>query len=240
MDGALADAEQLIKNSQELVRAHLMTARILRRQGNVQAADEHKRLALASPPKSARDYVYLGTAQVTSDREAAQKNFQHAWELSPKDPEAIQALAYLSMELKIDDSALKWLDLWVAAAPQKATPLASRAVFYARQGKLELGRADCEAALKLRPSPREQVQVASALILIADKTESADQKQMLINQSLALLVKAIHSEWKLIAEVAQDADMQSLRNDSRFQTLVKTAMAFGKLSSLVDPNDAKK
>lgn len=234
LDEALTDANQLIEQSKELIRAHFLAARLLRKQGNTPLAEEHTRAALASKPASNRDYVYLGSAQLATDRDAAAENFRHAWELNPHDAEALQSLAYLAMELKSDDSANKWLDLWIAAAPLQAAPLASRAVFYARQGKLEQAIVDYQSALRLRPKPREQVQIASALVLMAEKTESADVKKTYTTQALTLLVKAVQSEWRLVSEVAQDADMKSIRGDSRFQSLVKTAIAFGQLPKLIE------
>ena len=234
LDEALADANQLIEQSKELVRAHFLAARVMRKQGKVQLSEEQTRAALASPPVSHRDYVYLGSAQLATDREAAAENFRRAWELNPHDAEALQSLAYLAMELKSDDSANKWLDQWIAAAPLQSTPLASRAVFYARQGKLDLANSDCQSALKLRPKPREQVQIASAMILMAEKTESTDDKKAYTTQAMTLLVKAVQSEWRLVSEVAQDADMKSIHSDSRFQSLVKTAIAFGQLPKLIE------
>lgn len=234
LDEALEDAQQLVKDSQELVRANFLAARILRKQGQVKAAGEATRAALASQPASSRDYLYLASAQLTSDRPAAIENFRRAWELNPNDPEALQSLAYLSMELKTDEEALKWLDQWVESAPLKAAPLASRAVFYARQSKTAEALADCQSALKLRPKPREQAQVASALALVADKETDAEAKKSHSTQALALLVKALQSEWQLAGEIAQDSDMKSLQADRRFQMIVKTASAFGQLSKLLD------
>lgn len=234
LDEALADANQLVENSQELIRAHLLLARIYRRQGDKKSAETHTQKALASQPVSNRDYVYLGSAQLSTDRQAAAENFRRAFELNPQDAEALQSLAYLSMELKSDDSTEKWLNLWVAASPLNATPVASRAVYWARQGKLEQARADCEAALRLRPKPREQAQIASAWILMAEKSESADEKKSLATQAIALLIKAVQSEYQLVGEIAQDADMKSLHNDSRFQSLVKVAIAFGQLPKLTE------
>ena len=234
LDEALGDADQLIEQSKELIRAHFLAARILRKQGDTKRAEEHTRAALASEPASNRDYVYLGSAQLTIDRAAAAENFRRAWELNPHDAETLQSLAYLTMELKSDDSAAQWLDQWIAAAPLQAAPLASRAVFYARQGKLAQADADCQAALRLRPKPREQAQIASAFVLMSDKSESTDDKKAYTSQALKLLVKAVQSEWRLVSEVAQDADMKSLHSDSRFQSLIKTAIAFGKLPQLLE------
>ncbi len=234
LNDALEDARQLIKDKKELVRAHFLAARLLRKQGQAQAANEHTQAALASQPTCSRDYVYLGTAQLATDRQAAAENFRRAWELQPKDADALQSLVYLAMENKADEEAAKWLDLWIAAAPQKAVPIASRAVFFARQGKLEEANADCTAALQLKPSARERVQIASALILIADKTENEDSRKTITNQAMSLLVAALQSEWQLVSEVAQDPDMQSLHKDSRFQILTKTVAAFGQLPKLLD------
>ncbi len=103
----------MIENQQELIRAHLLAARIYGRQGDTKAAESHRQNALASQPVSHRDYVYLGSAQLSTDQQAAIENFRRAWELNPQDAEALQSLAYLSMELKTDDEAQKWLDLWV-------------------------------------------------------------------------------------------------------------------------------
>jgi Flp pilus assembly protein TadD len=234
LDEALEDAQRLISQSKELVRAHFLAARVLRKQGKNDLAQDQTAAALESTPLSSHDYVYLGSAQLATNRQAAIDNYRKAWELAPNDPETLQSLAYLSMELKTDDSAAKWLDLWIAALPRQAAPLASRAVFYARQGKNLEAQRDCDAALKLHPTPREQAQIASAHVLIADTTAESDAKQQHIAEAMSLLVKAIQSEWRLVAEVASDPDMKTLQSDRRFQSMVKTAYAFGQLPKLLE------
>ncbi len=234
LDAALEDAQQLIEHSQQLVRAHFLAARLQKKLGHPEAAEAHSRLALNSPPASSGDYVYLGTAKLNSDRHAAAQSFRKAWELNPHDVEALQSLTYLSMELGENSEAQKWLDLWVKASPKHAAATASRAVYHARQGRVEQALADCQQALKLQPTPREQAQIASAYALLVDHCPAAEDKRSYTKQALSLLAKAIQSEWRLIAEVARDADMKSLQQDGRFQTLLKTAITFAQLPKLVE------
>ena len=88
------------------------------------------------------------------------------------------------------------LNDWVAAAPQSAVAIASRAVHYARQSRLELAIDDAMSATNLSPTARETAQIASVYALVARATPEPQDAKRYRDRSFTLLANALQQDWK--------------------------------------------
>ncbi len=231
---AIASLRPAVNKGLWSIRGNLMLARLWARLNQPAEAQAALQAALQGKPQDAADYEELGFAIIGSDATNALAHLRKAHQLAPGNPKVLQNLCYLTMEALPDaKAASNYLDQWIAADPS-AVAYASRGVFFARQGDVAKAIADAEKAVTLQPTARQWAQIAS-IYGMASAAEKSGLSTQYAAKSLQYLALGLQLDWRLFAEIQQDADMKGLANSAEFRRIIDTAGALQSLSGPTMP-----
>lgn len=233
VQGALEDALQIVDVDRIAIPVNLFCARQYAKLGQKEFADRASKKAFGLPPKTANDYIELGTSRMALDPKQAIQDLLEANRLRPATVLILQNLAYLTMDVIPDPiTADKILDDWVAAFPRSAVAVASRAVQHARQSRPKPALDDAQVATNLSPTARETAQIASVYALVACTKEEPQEAKQLRDEAFKLLATALDQDWKLVTEISRDPDLLTLRSDARLNLMLGTAASLLQLPKL--------
>ncbi len=228
LDAALKDLNQIVQTGRATTRMMLMRARLHQQVGNATAASTDRRKAMTIPPRDVNDWVARGVSRLEDSPREALDDFLAALRIQPRDFDALQNSAHVYAE-RFDDPqhAIEMLDRLVAARPSEASPVASRGILHARLSHFDTAIADAKTAAKLRPGPREQLQIAGVYArasgdpLDGEKMTSEDAQ----DQALLWLGRALREDPALASTASEDGDLANLRGNANFRRLVGSAMS---------------
>jgi tetratricopeptide (TPR) repeat protein len=200
-------------------RIYLRLAQVCAKSGDQDAAKKYVAHCLQSTPNDEYDWIARGLAKHDEDPKGALEDFDAALALNRGSFEGLQnKAALLSDKFHKDAEALEVLDEAVRLYPDSVLARGGRGTLLARQGKRDPALADAHKALELDPSPQTLYQVAG-IFALTSKTNTEDRVQ-----ALHLLSSALRGgfglEW-----VADDHDLDPLRDDAEFKRVVAAARA---------------
>ncbi len=209
------DLSWLIANGNATTRTFLLRARVRKRMGDVEGAEDDRILGMSSNPTDYRDYVSRGVALMNTDSEAAIRDFTSALRLNPASRKAFRNMIYVYSEKQGNEpAALKVLDRMIDKLGPTPDDIMSRAVLHARLGDAMLAEADVTTALEMRDDAKLRFQAACAFALVSpNDAPSKDVAFEHLNRSIVMDVT-----W--VARIA-DVDLKSLRTDRRYSKLRK-------------------
>ncbi|MCC6510868.1 MAG: protein kinase [Pirellulaceae bacterium] len=213
---ALDDINQALSHNRNSNRLLLIRSRLLRRLGESDQAQLDLQQALSQQPTSADDWVARGLARATNEPDQALADLQAALALEPNSPAVLQNIAYVQSELLHDDpAAVKSLDKILEMRRDHEAARGGRCVLVARAGDAEAAIADIEYLRETfdKPLPVTIYQMGCAHALLA-KTRPASRQA-----AIRLLLRALQQGYGSDL-IADDPDLDALRNEKRFKDLV--------------------
>jgi eukaryotic-like serine/threonine-protein kinase len=232
-EAARADLDKIIASGQATTRMLLLRSRIHRQLGKLDAAHKDLDAATKLPPQDINDWVARGAQRVANEPKQALRDFQEALRIQPDHFEALQNTAHVYGDIENDAAtAILYLDKLVKAYPTSALAAASRGIMRARLGSMELAMADANAAIKLEPSAREQLQIAGIYALALSHTSSTNvvDRNAFSEKAMKWLGKALRSDPSLTAIAINDSDLAALREDIAFRRLINSALTLDAFS----------
>jgi adenylate cyclase len=186
--------------------------------GNFKEAKQEFELAIKLNPNLFEAYYYYGLAcSSNSDFETAEKMYLKAIEVNPADYQApmFLAQAYTSLGRKHDEMRVRLGALETIQRHLEMNPHDTRALYFGAQnlcmvGETKKGKELAERALgQDQDEPVVLYNVACFYALQGDTS-----------RSIELLTKAIDQGWGDREWLETDSDLDSLRDDGRFQALI--------------------
>lgn len=211
-------------------RLYFLRSQWKRSSGDADGAAADRAAGLRLTPRDELSFVARGLARLNENPGAALADFQDALRLNPASRSALQNISVVYGE-KMDrpELAIDALQRLVAAAPTDASAVASRGVYHARAGHRDAATLDAAAALKLDGEPMTHYRVG-CIYAITSRSEPADA--LLAVDAIA---EALKKAPALSSLAASDSDLEPIRQNARFQTLLATAK---QLQTATDPHAA--
>jgi tetratricopeptide (TPR) repeat protein len=178
-------------------------------------------------------WIARGMAQLSANPARALADFRRALELQPGSRKALNNIVHvLADRLGRNEEAAQYLDAMIAANPNDARALASRAVTRARLGQREEAIVDAEAAVKIAAEPKVLMQAACVYALAS--REQSD----LVRNAMTFLSKALGADPALASRAMSDPDLESLRKSDAFKSVIDAAIVLSRRGVNVTAADA--
>lgn len=219
---AKADLDLIAGSASRYPRIYFLREQCRRSMGDRAGADEDLKAGLACQPRDAMEWASRADAKlrlVPPDARGAVEDLKQAQRLDPVQQLVYDNLAFILAEmLNQKAEAIAALSQGIEHLPTHAGLYAARAVLQARCGQRQLALEDIRSALQLDRSPMVCYQAASALLVVS--AEPSDSQQ-----AIELLKETLRQQPSLRAMMENDKDLESIRNDDRFVTLLRSAAA---------------
>jgi serine/threonine protein kinase/tetratricopeptide (TPR) repeat protein len=214
---AVADVQKALQLGSPPLRCRFLLADLRESLGDHAGALRERQEALGQKPSEADSWVARGLARIQADPKGALDDFNHALEINPRYPQALQnKINVLQERLGRGKEALEVLNFAIEISPDSVDLLGGRGIQLARMGQREAAQKDAEACLRLHNHPFTQYQVAG-IYALTSKTHPADRKK-----ALGLLFEAFKGG-SGFEYLENDPDLEPIRNAPEFQTLVEAA-----------------
>ena len=212
--------EAIPESSELLYRILMVRASIAQALDDKEAVEQLNAELLASAPADAVGWVHRGRLNVALDAAAAISDFETALRLVPNYRAALQNLAAMYAEvLKQPQPAHELLEAWIAAYPQDPVPHASRAVLFARDGKVEQSLQEIEESERLGKTTESLYYLASAFSLASQQQPELADRGV---EAMRLCLNKDHdSAW--FDRAIRDPDLIPLRSNPKFGKLFSAA-----------------
>jgi tetratricopeptide (TPR) repeat protein len=216
-DAALGDLDALLAEDNRYTRVWFLRARVRGALGDRDGALRDRQEGLRREPTDDASWVARGVARLPDDPTGALADFEAALRLQPRSRAALQNRAHvLSEHLDRPEEALATLEqllqLYADALPARR----GRAVLLARLGRRAEAHAAAQDCLARDGSPATLYQLAGVHALTS-RQHPADR-----DQALRLLTIALQMGYGA-AQLADDRDLDPLRDDPEFQVLVQAS-----------------
>ena len=220
--GAIDDFTRAIELWPRQPKFWFLRADAKRLTGDQAGADADQTAGAAVVPDDAEGWVALALRRIDDDPAAALRDLDEALKLDPHSREALQNKAAAFDRLRRPADSLAALDKLLASNPDYALGLAGRCVLLARKRDEQAARRDAERALAVDPSPAIQYQVAGCYALLGrSRRDDADT-------AFRLLAAALRGGFGQ-QFLADDPDLDPIRNDPRFAELQAAVRQFARL-----------
>ena len=184
--------------------------------GNLKGAQDDIETGIKINPDDDDSWVARGMALLQQDPQRALADFEHALRVNPQCRDALQNSAHvLSERLGKPDEAILQLDHLLSLYPDDNAARIGRAVLYARAAQDDAARRDAATVLEQSPDPVTLYQVACVFALLSQRS-AADAES-----AMKHLVEAMRAEPQLYSMAEQDSDLNPVRSQAAFQTLLK-------------------
>jgi tetratricopeptide (TPR) repeat protein len=215
--GAQADLARLLEEGSPPLRAYFLRAKVRDKAGDVAGAQQDRAEGLRREPADEKDWVARGVVRMAFDPEAALTDFRKALELNPRSRTALLNLAHdLAERLGRTADAVPALDQLVSLYPDYVHARASRGVYFARLGQRDAALRDAKECLQRDTWPSTLYQVAGIYALNA--RQHRDDR----HEAFRLLSSALRKGYGFEL-LAQDRDLDPIRDDPEFHKLVEAA-----------------
>jgi serine/threonine protein kinase/Flp pilus assembly protein TadD len=214
---AISDLEKAIILDGRDSRVYLMLAQARQKAGSADGAARARQRALEVEPANDLAWVAQGVAQLATSPDEAIRCFDAALVCNSHCLPALESKAHVLAE-KLGQTRLSIaaLDRAVVLYPEQASLRAARGVLLARSRNRDAAEADAKEALRLDDSDSNRYQVAG---IYANLAPDASENR---SQALALLGSALRHGYGADL-IADDPDLDSLRDDVEFQKLLAAA-----------------
>ncbi len=212
---AIDDFGEALKHSPGDAHVLILRSRALRKVGRDEAADRDLHEAMAATKLTLSGLVTRALERRNhDDLQGALDDFQQAYAMDRGDPYLLSSMSVVLARMNRIPEAIDLLDRYIDVN-QTETSLIDRAVLLARLGKDDEAIKEMRKAVAPPNVPRVQYQAACvhALLMTRDKGDRG--------RALRYLSKALLAGYGIDA-VADDPDLDSLRDDEDFKTLLKT------------------
>jgi Tfp pilus assembly protein PilF len=217
-EGALTDLDAALAAGGKQTRIYFIRADVRRALGDLSGAEADRELGLSLTPTDATSFLARGIARLADEPQLALADFRQALLLDPGSRAAKQNMVHLLADrFNKPAEALTILDSLLAANPQDARALASRAVLKARQGDRSAAQRDALQALSIDDDPTIILQAACAFAASARKYPPDEAT------AFRLLAKALGAKPALAEAAAADPDLEALRSSSNFDRILEAA-----------------
>ena len=215
--GASDDLTHLLEGPKPPLRAYLLRAKVRDKQGDREGARRDREASLRVEPRDERDWTARGLARQPRDPRAALADFERALGLNPCYLSALQDKAnVLAEDLGRTEEAVATLDRAVTLYPNDVPARAGRGVLLARLGRREAAHADARESLRRNSTPMTVYQVAGIYALTSRQVPD-DRRE-----AFRLLGSALSQGFGLDL-IPKDRDLESIRDQPEFRTLVEAA-----------------
>ncbi len=222
---ALEDLNRASVAISRLPRIYFLREQAARMLGDIESAQSDLQAGLSCQPTDALGWASRGDARMRlspPDPVAAIDDYRQAQLLGPKLKLVYNNMAFILADvLGRRGEAIEVLTKGIEQIPQYPSFYSARAVYRARQGELDSAKEDAQAALQLDRSPMVCYQAASALLVATPAGEEPNQEDREL--ALDLLKETLRKQPELRSMMETDSDLESLRGNERFHTLLKSA-----------------
>jgi tetratricopeptide (TPR) repeat protein len=202
-------------------RIFFVRSRIRQQLGDLAGSRQDHEEGLRRQPSDEKSGVARGIARLSSDPRAALADFRRALQLNPQSRDARQNIAHVLAErMHKPQEAIAVLDELVESEPGSPQPLVARAVLHARMGNRGAAVGDAEQAVQLASSADERCQVqyqAGCVYALTSKQHPGD-----VETAIDLVVRAIRFDPRWRRAAVADPDLNALRKNDRFLSLLAT------------------
>ena len=219
LEGADASSRKAVKLDPEIAEAHTSRGLALTLRSQYREAREEFEAALRLDPMLYEaHYFYARACQTEGKFEEAVSHYRDAWRVRPEDYQAIYLSAEVLVRLGRPEEALEAArqGLIVADAHLELNPDDARAWYLSGSALMRLGQPDqalerVQRALAIDPEdPGVLYNVACAYALAGLSEKALDYLDKSIHNGLA------HRDW-----LDSDSDLDSIRDEPRFQALMQ-------------------
>jgi TolB-like protein/Tfp pilus assembly protein PilF len=219
LEGADASSRKALELDLESAEAHTSRALALTLRRLYHEARKEFEAALRLNPMLYEAHYFYGRACLTEGKfEEAVSHYREAWRVRPEDYQAIYLSAEALMKLRRREEALDAArhGLDVADAHLELNPDDARAWYLSAGALMRLGQRDqalerARRALAIDPEdPAVLYNVACVYALAGSSEEALDQLDKAIQNGFG------HRDW-----LENDSDLDSIRDEPRFQTLLR-------------------
>ncbi len=207
-------------------RARFLRARYYRQLGHNDQAAADLAAGLQLEPTDEKSWIARGIARLRSDPEKAMADLRQALVLNPRSIRALQNIAFLLADKPNGtDQALGVMNQILAIRPEHTPALAGRGVLLARLGQRDEALRDATAVLRIGDDGKTLYHLACLYALTSRQNPPDRQK------ALQLLARALRDQtWR--APIARtDPDLETLRDDPQFASIVAAAETLGKVGT---------
>ena len=217
-EGALKDLNAALAAGGKQTRIYFIRAEIRRALGDLNGAEADRELGMSLTPTDATSFLARGMAHLADEPTLALADFRQASLMDPGSRTAKQNLVHLLADrLNKPAEALTILDSLLAANPQDARALASRAVLNARQGDRIAAQNDALRALSIDDDPTVILQAACAFAASPRKYPPDE------TTAFRLLARALGAKPAMAETAAADPDLEALRSSPNFDRILEAA-----------------
>jgi len=171
-------------------------------------------------PTDDRSWVTRGGSVLPINPQAALADYEEALKLNPKSRDALICKALvLGEQLKRPADGVRTFDELVKLYPFYTDARANRGVFLGRMGDAKRAKEDVTAVLREEPTAYRLFQMAGVYAQLSKTDETAASKQ----EALRLLAQAFRSGFSQFEKVEKDTDLDPIRDDPTFQSMVDHA-----------------
>jgi serine/threonine protein kinase/tetratricopeptide (TPR) repeat protein len=215
---AIADLTHALELGAPHTRIYFMRARVRELAGDREAARTDLAEGLRRDPTDEKSWIARGIAKLSRDLPGALADFQKAAELNPRSLAALQNQAHVLSKLGRNQDAVRILDQVVELYPDFVPARAGRGVLRARLQQVQGAHEDADDSLARDYGPVTQYQVAG-IFALTSKQNPDDY-----SEALRYLSSALRKGFGF-DELAQDRDLDPIRERAEFRQLVNAARA---------------
>lgn len=228
--GAMDDLNQALDLGARFTRIYFVRAEARLQLGDREGARRDREEGLQREPQDEQSWIVRGLARLEGkDAAGALADFEQALKLNPASRDALQNKAHVLSEHRGGtEQSIQVLDRAVALYPDYVPARAGRGVLLARLGRREAALQDAEESLRRDTTPANLYQVAGIYAL------TSQQKEEDRLQAFQLLSAALRHDYGFDL-IANDPDLDPIRNRPEFGRLVQAAQALRSADSRKGP-----
>jgi eukaryotic-like serine/threonine-protein kinase len=218
--GAEADLTAALARPDAPTKAYFMRSKVRLAAGDKIGADADAVEGRKREPRDVTSWIARAFWRLPTDPKGAVADYDAALAKNPRSPDALRSkAAVLADNLNQPKEAVAVLDKLLEMYPTYTEARAARAVYVARTGDVAKATRDVAVVLNEEPTPFRLYQMAGVYAQLSkeDKTGAAKQKAM------QLLAKAFRTGFEQFGIIAQDSDLDPVRDDADFKALVDHA-----------------
>jgi tetratricopeptide (TPR) repeat protein len=220
--GAEADLSAALALPGVPTRVYFERSRVRSANGNKAGAEADAAEGLKCEPQDAVSWTIRGVWKQKADPKGAIADYDAAIVLNPKAHSAMRNKAVVLADfLNRPADAVVVMDKLLELYPYYTEARSGRAIYLARMGEAKRAIEDAAIVLKEEPSPYRLYQMAGlyAQLSKTDKTGAARQ------QALQYAAKAFRTGFVQFSLIAEDPDIDPIRDDPEFKGIVQHAKA---------------
>ena len=218
--GAEADLTAALARPDAPTKAYFMRSKVRLAAGDKPGAAADAAEGRKREPGDVTSWIARAFWRLPADPKGAVADYDAALAKNPRSPDALRSkAAVLADHLNQPKEAVAILDQLLEMYPTYTEARAARAVYGARTGDAKQATVDATAVLAEEPTPFRLYQMAGVYAQLSKADKSGTAKQ----QAMQLLAKAFRTGFEQFGIIAQDPDLDPVRDDADFKVLVDHA-----------------